>query len=337
MAVTTPLSDAKLNAYDYSSPQVLEAQRAANAAGQAGFQQGLQGYQNQSDEKLKALLRGTQNSADLEKLLLLKSTNKIEPGDNVKLGDTNLATTGESKLKKDNDKNQSNALKDVYNKYDTGSKALEDKLDAGTGLLGALKQNDQTSLGQIRSFTLKAMGLNRFNEAEGQAVSPSSYRNMVATALSKAGLPVEGEGALNDQQRAAATKFANTLLDEAQDRHNAIKSQALAGYQTSPYFDENKYKEVSSTLGSPLDSRINKLKSSFDDFHSRAIPNTSAEATPKETPGILGTIKGGLASFLGMGQPAKPATAAPAPALPPPQQPVPSDPINDYLSRMGVK
>lgn len=340
MAISTPLSDAKLNSPNISNPYYLAQQQAMDEAAKSGYQQGFQGAQGQSDQKLKSLLQGDQNSKDLQTLLFLKKKNLIEPGDNVKLGDTNLATTGESKLKQLNDKNQASAIKGVFDSYKGSAKPLEDKIDAANTMLGALKSNDQTSLGVIRSSQLKMMGLNRFNEAEGQAVAGNSYRNMVQSALSKIGIPETGDGALNDAQRNAAVKFAQNALNEAQDRHNAMKADALATYQASPDYDETKYKELQSTLGQPTDQRLSKFRSELGDFHASALPS-APQASNAPTKGMFDTLKdsvsGGIASLLGKSGPAT--AAAPAQPAPPPapQQGAPIGDINDYLIRNGVK
>lgn len=306
MAINTPLSDARLNSLDYSSPQVLEAQRAANQAAQAGYQQGAQGIQDERNENLKAMLQGKTLKNQKAMLDTMKDEN---PNSQVKVGELSVGVDPSLAMQKNMMNKTAGAMKDVNNAYSQGSKPLEDKLDAATGLLGALKQNDATTLGQSRSFMLKAMGLNRFNEAEGQAVSPQSYRSMIESALSKVGLPVEGQGTLTDQQRSSITKFANTALDEAQDRHNAVKSQALQQYENSPFFEPEKFKQISNTIGGPIDQRISKLKAGYDELHTNAIPSTQPQATSQPNQSILGQLRNGLSSLLG--SPSKSSNAAP--------------------------
>lgn len=329
MAVSTPLSDARLNAYDYSSPQALEAQRSMDQAGQAGFQQGLQGVQNQSDAKLKALLSGQQESATLDKQKAMLDQIKSEnPAAQAKAGELSVgvdpAVAMQQKMMKttkdeyDNlDKHFQPQMKDLSSK----SQQLEDGL---TALSLGTKQGDQAAITQMTKLTdgpatrLTLALLNKQTPAslQGDAEKVMNYwTGRVQSGLS----PAEREALVS-----AFQAHAQNLNSSFQDAQGQFKQQAphfaptlAAGGQLDSYLKDFGT-EQASKLG-----RINKLASTIGQ------PQQVAQAAPAQAAphGLFESIadKGRSLKDLLFGGASKPTSATAAPQ--PPQAPGQAMPV----------
>lgn len=320
MAVSTPLSDAKLNAYDYSSPQVLQAQQAANQAAQAGYQQGAQGVQSQSDAKLKALLEGQQTEKkQLMDKSMLDQLSKENPGAQVKAGDLSkgvdpgvqmqakmMATT-----KKEYDSLNTNFQKPMA-ELSTKAQQIQDGL---TGLAQGTKEGDQAAISNITKLAdgkgtrLTLALLNKFapSNIQNDAEKMANY----FTGLSVSGLPPAVHEALIQAYKGHAENLNNDYKDaeaEFQQKAPHFAPTLAAGGQLGSYV-----KDFGIAQSAKLD-RINKLTSSLG--QPQQMASAPAQAAPH---GLLENIadKGrSLKDFL-LGGPSQPTATAASPPPPP--------------------
>lgn len=321
MAVSTPLSDAKLNAYDYSSPQVLQAQQAANQAAQAGYQQGAQGVQGQSDQKLKALLQGQQESASLDKNKALLDTLKDEnKGAQVKVGDISVGVDPQVAM-------QNKMMKTTKDEYDNLDKHFQPQMkdlsgksqqleDAYTGLTQGTKEGDQAAITNLAKLTdgpatrLTLALLNKVTPSniQGDAEKTMNYfTGKAASGLS----PAE-----RDAVAGALHGHVQNLNNSFQDAQSQFQQQAphfaptlAAGGQLGSYV-----KDFGQAQGAKLE-RINKLASGMSQLQQVASA-APAQAAPH---GLLENIadKGrSLKDFL-LGGPSQPTATAASPPPPP--------------------
>lgn len=186
-----------------------------------------------------------------------------------------------------NQKNENDAYKNAANHYQQGVSQGNTVLGALKTGLNALQSNDASSLGQLRAAYVLGNGFKRYNPDEATALGPDGAQSSVAGLLSKAGLDPQG-ATLNDAQRSNFVRFANGKLDELQDMHNTLKSQAQNLYSNSQFADINKAANLGNTLGAPVDEQLHSLKGQFDKFHSQAIPQSQATGSNAPSTGLRG-------------------------------------------------
>lgn len=300
---------------NYSSPQ--------QEASIQSILTGLKGANDASNEKLKSLLQGKQNKADLATALQAAKDNS---GKSVRVGEASVGVDPNAALLKQSKEKQAQGLQQAQKQYQQESKPLTDTLNAVQTGLNALKNDDNTSLGQLRAAMLSSNGFKRFNEPEAMANAPDSVKSQITGLLNKAGLNTPDGSNLTDIQKNNALKFFNGKMDEIQNTHNTAKQNALQMYTQNPYADASQSESLQKSLGSPLDNQIQTVKSGLDALHSKVGSSLPQSQAPQNGGGILSK----LAGLFGGGQSTPPS----APNAQPPQSqaaPAGFDP-NAYLS-----
>lgn len=307
MAIETPMGSTNIASRDYKNPGTEALAKALGSLATTTAQGASKGVNEDSEAKLKALLQGQQTAKDVQTATDLSDQNG---GRSVRVGDTSIGVDPMAQMAKTTQKNNINAVTGLQKTYNSGSKGLQDTMDAVQTGLNALQSNDASSLGQLRAAMLSANGFKRFNEPEALANAPDSTKSQVASLLNKFGLDTP-DGNLSDIQRQNAAKFFTGKLDEVGERHNTVKQQALGQYAQNPGADPSRLPELQSTLGAPIDAQIQSSKKKLQAFQQQALPGAPTQGGNQQAPGLVQQAGSALAKFFGGG--GNTAMAAPAP------------------------
>lgn len=307
MAIETPMGSTNIASRDYKNPGTEALAKALGSLATTTAQGASKGVNEDSEAKLKALLQGQQTAKDVQTATDLSDQNG---GRSVRVGDTSIGVDPMAQMAKTTQKNNINAVTSLQKTYNSGTKGLQDTLDAAQNGLSALQSNDASTLGQVRAAMLKASGLNRFNNEEALANAPDSAKSEVAALMNKYGLDTPG-GNLSDIQRQNAAKFFNSKVSEINDRHNVLKQQALGQYAQNPGSDPSRLSDLQATLGAPLDAQISSIGKKLQAFQQQALPGAPTQGSNQQTPGLVQQAGSALAKFFGGG--GNTAMAAPAP------------------------
>lgn len=149
-------------------------------------------------------------------------------------------------------------MKTAISQYEKGASPLDNQLAAvQEGLELTSDPKNIGSLGQARTLTLKALGMNRFNEDEAKQVLP-------ATALSSVKSLMIGGGAdtspLQGNQINSVQTLFKTLGQTLKQRHEQLKQQSIASLKASPYYDPSQDERVQSQFQA-RDQRFNQVLS----------------------------------------------------------------------------
>lgn len=323
-------------------PALLEAwganQRTSLQDRDSAQRQQTEGQQSQALEKLKAYLQtqqaqaepalagqkqSAQNTANLDTLQDPRLQSLLQNGGSVKAGDIAAGADPYAHAMNQQTGKEDSAYKNAVGIYQKGVGSAATSVQALHTMLGALQSNDPSSMGQIRTAMVLANGFKRYNDNEGTALTPDDKQADVSSYLAKYGIGLQDK-TLSDVTRSNVVRFANNKLDDLQDAHNTLKSQAQNAYAGSSFANPAKAANLGAQLGAPVDQQLQSMKAQFDKFHSQAIPQTPAQGITAPSTGL-----GGFFSQLGQkmglsgGQPPAAPQASPqqpAPQAPPQQQ-----------------
>lgn len=264
-------------------------------------QQEAKADQAQQLEKLKAYLQQSgqdhNRQANSDAAQDLFDKNQGSGGGSANVSDTGASIGAKEfnpaaqmqRFQMQNQKNENDAYKNAANHYQTEASKGNESIGALKSGLTALQSNDASSPGQLNAAYLLANGFKRYNPQEASALNPQGMQTNVAEMLSKAGFDPQGQ-TMSDTSRANFVRFANGKLDDLQDMHNTLKSQAQNLYSNSQFSDPNKAANLGNALGGPIDSQLQSLKGQFDKFHSQAIPSSAAQGDNSSSGGLKGLL-----------------------------------------------
>lgn len=317
MALTTPLSEQKLQAYDYSSPQVMEAQKAMNQAAQASYSQAQDQENAEKNAKLKALLQGQGDAKTLERQqAALEDLKDKNPNAQVKVGDISVGVDPAVAMQKKQmqvTSKEANQLHSVYGKDAGDLEGAASQVESGlTGLNEGTPQGDKTA---VAALTRLADGKGqRMTQAQLASMTPESAQGSVEKMMNY--WTSTAESGLSSAQRAAAAKLlmahSGRLQNEYSDTLNEFKSQApLLAPTLAQTGQLDQYTKSFGQKGAAIFDRIGKLQSQVN-------PTSTASAAEPAHAGIMDRLKGGMTSLADLlGGKSNSAVAAPAQA---PQQ-----------------
>lgn len=342
MAVSTPLSDARLNTLDYSSPAVLEQQRAMNQSAQAGYQQGAQGVQDERNAKLKSLLQGQNESKTLkEQQAALEDLKDKNPNAQVKVGDVSVGVDPAVAIQRkqmQTTSGEANKLNGIYGKDAKDLEGAASQVESGlTGLNQGTPQGDKTA---VAALTRLADGKGqRMTQAQLASMTPDSAQGSVEKMMNY--WTSTAESGLSPVQRAAMgkllTSHSQRLQSEYGDTLNEFKQQAPFIAPTMAQSGQlDQYTKSFGQKGSAIFDRVNKLASALPP-EPGSSPVSAQNPQPPAHQGIMDRARSGMSSLAQLlgGSGSQPATASPQAPQPGPGAAQPTGPagfdINSYL------
>jgi hypothetical protein len=177
---------------------------------------------------------------------------------------------------------QSKALDKVNSDYTKAIPKLQDQAAALEEYKGALANPNQMTIGTVKSLALKAMGMNRYNKDEANAVLPPSVQGIAANIMNMGG---GNESPLNPQQLNDATNFGAMMVKSLEQKHNIIKANALNGYMMNPRHDQDAASALQNQMGAPLSNQIGDLTQGYSDL---AQKYQAQAAKPAPLPTVAG-------------------------------------------------
>lgn len=298
MAINTPLSDAKLQEYDYTPHQAMAQEAASGNAFNQGLQNALSRGGDQANAKLKALLQGesekqtlANNQATLEDLKSKNPNAKVDVG-NISVGvDPAVAI---QKKQMQTTSAEANKLNSVYGKDSKDLEGAAEQVETGlTGLAAGTPQGDSTANAAI---TRLADGKGaRLSYGQLTHMTPDSAHGSIEKMLNY--LSSTAESGWSPSQRSAAQKLlmdhSTRLQQEYGDAINEVKTQApylaptlAASGQLDPYIKSFGQK------GQATFDRINKLSGSMT-----PTPPTPTGQPAAQPQGLLDRARSGISSL----------------------------------------
>lgn len=218
-----------------------------------------------------------------------------------------------------NQKAQAAAVKGAVDIYQHGLPDIQKRLDAAKEGLDAVNDPKQVgSIGQAKSLMIKNLGMNRYNEQEGNALVPKTLSQKISEIFNYSG---DDNSPLNPAQRAALNQVFMNSLDMAKNKHDMLKKNAMNAYQVSPFFDPTRADQLNQTIGGPLEQSISDIQKQY-----KSAPTTNYQPGVTQAPPNQ-NIFSKLLSHIGLSsnQPAQvqPQQPAPQQAQAPVQQSMP--------------
>jgi hypothetical protein len=283
-------------------------QQGANAITEGRNQKQLAALQ----AYLAPIIAGQKQSAENDENLKTFQDPRLQAllnqGGMAKVGDITAGADPSAHLLGKQQSGEDAAYKHAVDIYQKGVQSAGTSVQALHTMLGALQSNDPSSMGQIRTAMVLANGFKRYNDNEGTALTPDDKQADVSGLLAKYGIGMK-DNTLSDTTRSNVVRFANNKLDDLQDAHNTLKSQAQGAYAGSRFADSQKAANLGAQLGGPVDQQLNQMKQRFDQFHSKALPDKPAQGSDAPSQGLGGYFKNLGSALFGGGQQSQ----APAP------------------------
>lgn len=195
------------------------------------------------------------------------------------------------------------AIKGATDYYNKNVSKLQDKANAAEeGLNATNDPNNMGSVGQARTLMLKAMGMNRYNEQEAKAVMPPTLHSQLANMMNSTG---DDSNPLNDSQRQTINSFFKHSLNNVDQQHEMLKSNAISEYQMNPMADPSKSDVLKNQLGAPFTAHLKEIGTKY-----QQSPGTPKSEGQPPQPGMMDSAVSGLKNFFG-GQPQAQPSSAP--------------------------
>lgn len=265
----------------------------AMQTGGALARQNVQGQQEEKLAKLRSYLSGqeAQTKADVDIGSLKRLQQEAPDGASVKVGEASVGVDPYAKMMMMQQQSGAKAVKGALDYYNKNAVKLHDRVTAAEeGLSVTNDPNNIGSTGQARTLMIKAMGMNRYNEAEAQAVLPPTMYSQFSGFLNKAG---DETNPLNDAQRQSINAFFKHTLNQTQQQHEILKSNAISDYQMTPGADPQRAGMLQQQLGAPLDAHMKGIAEKYK--QAQGTPQSQGQPP---TPGIADRLR----SFLGRQQ-----------------------------------
>jgi hypothetical protein len=185
-----------------------------------------------------------------------------------------------------------NATKGAIDYYNKGASKLQDKAaSAEEGLAATNDPNNIGSLGQARSLAIRALGMNRYNEAEAQAVLPPTLYSSISKVFNSAG---DENSPMNSAQQQAMNTLFKHSLNSVQQQHDMLRSNAVSEYELHPAADPTKAQQLQQSLGSQFDSHLKQVAQKYSQSAAPATPQSAGQPAQPSALQRLG-------SYFGMG------------------------------------
>lgn len=296
----------------------LETQRQSGEANrqQAGFQQQKQmvpldeASKEQFISKAAAIKKQQQSEESAAAQKIYQNVNQGEGSKaSVKYGDTSISTQEENPMKyqMQQQKAGNKALSHAYDTYMHAFPEVQKRAQSAQEGLEAVNDPNQIgSIGQAKTLMIKNLGMNRYNQQEGNALVPNQLSGIVHQIFNFAG---DGSNPLTPTQRQAMNTVFQGTLQSVRKQHEMAKSNALGSYMNSGYADPVQAQQFKSSLGQDFDKQMNDLTERYKQVpvnpgYTPPAPGTSAA----QPPSMVDKLK----SMFGMGsQQSQPAQQAP--------------------------
>lgn len=289
MAINNPGNiNTNIDNFDYAGPQ----QKASIGNISNAIASGLASTNSEQNEKLKALLQGKQNTADLASAL-----GAAKEGRSVKVGDASVgvdpnAQNQKKLLKSSSD--EATKLNSVYGKHASDLEGAASQVESGlTGLNEGTPQGDKTA---IAALTRLADGKGqRMTQAQLASMTPDSAQGSAEKMMNY--WQGAAETGLAPSQRAAINNLlkshAKRLQSEFSDTQNEFKEQAPFLAPTMAQSGQlNQYVNTFGNKGNEIFNRIGKLSEQPSGQAQPAMDANKSEGLVPKSAGLLSGLKG---------------------------------------------
>lgn len=187
-----------------------------------------------------------------------------------KVGDVDIKQQEDSPLKYLMHSQQAGAHAQSH-AYDTYMKAFpEVQKRAQSSMEGLEAINDPNqigSVGQAKTLMIKNLGMNRYNEQEGNALVPKQLSQVIHGIYNGT---FGDDNPLTDTQRQALNTVFQGGLSIAKKQHEMAKNNAVGSLVHSGIADPNTIQQFKSSIGSDFDKQLNDITDKY-----KAVPTTS--------------------------------------------------------------
>lgn len=229
-----------------------------------------------------------QRNLDIAKQFIEENT-KQGRNMGIKVGDVDIKQQEENPLKYLLHSQQSGnkALQHAYDMYAHGQPKIQERLGAiSEGLDAANDPQQINSIGAAKTLLIKSLGMNRYNQQEGNQLVPPQLGSTIHQIYNALG----GEmNPLTASQRDAVVKTLRNGLQATKASHQNLKGMALGSYKTSGYYDPNSASNLQSMMGQEVDKSIDEL----DKKYSQPVNQMpTGSGVPQQPPSMIDRLKG---------------------------------------------
>lgn len=202
---------------------------------------------------------------------------------NAKIGDVSLSHKEENPAKYlfMNTKATSGAAKHSYDMY---AKALPDiqkgLQSAQEGLEAVNDPNQINSIGQAKTLLIKNLGMNRYNQQEGNALVQPQYAQIFNELYNKLG---NDQNPLTETQRRAINSTFSGALQRVKAQHATAKQTALGSFRTSGYYDPSTEQSLTNNMGGDVDKNIDSTIERFKQVPQNPGYQPGAQTPPQQS------------------------------------------------------
>lgn len=181
---------------------------------------------------------------------------------------------------------QQHGAKALSHAYDTYMKAFPEVQKraqaASEGLEAVNDPNQVGSVGQAKTLMIKNLGMNRYNQQEGNALVPGNVSQVVHSIFNFTG---DGSNPLSDIQRQALNTVFQGSLAISKKQHEMAKQNALGSYMNSGFADPAQAQQFKTTVGQDFDKQLDDMTQKYkavpvNPGYQPAAPGSSAAPQP---------------------------------------------------------
>ncbi len=215
---------------------------------------------------------------------------------NARVGDVDISQKEESPLKYLM-QSQQRGGKALSHAYDTYMKAFPDVQKRGQAVsegLEAINDPQQIgSIGQAKTLMIKNLGMNRYNQQEGNALVPNTAASVIHQIFNTVGAETNP---LSDTQRQALNSVFQNSLQLTKKQHEMAKKNALGSYMNSGAYDPAQGEQFKSQVGADFDKQLGEVEEKY-----KKVPVTQGyQPNAQQQPGMIDRLK---SMFTGSPQP----------------------------------
>lgn len=214
---------------------------------------------------------------------------------------------------------ESGAMKHAFDTYMKAFPDVQKRAQSASEGLEAINDPNQVgSVGQAKTLMIKNLGMNRYNQQEGNALVPTQFGQVVHQIFNAVGAD---NNPLTDTQRAALNSVFQNGFQQARKQHQMAKANAMQSYSLSGFYDPAEGEKLKSQMGADFDQQLDAIQERYKNVPKTGGYQPGASQVPQpQDQGLLGK----LGSFLGIS--GKPQQQQPQPTPQSAQQPNTANP-----------
>lgn len=273
MAIQVPQPFTQLNIPHWQADNSEGIRALLQGAGALGEGLAAPSIRKQEQQaKLEQLLKQGQISKEAYAAKLAEDAKALEKlkeaspeGAQVKAGELSAGVDPALKFAQQQQSQQLSAAKSMNSTYNRGASKMSDQMGAIGEGIDALQNPTQITRGFIKTNLLKALGMNRFNEAEANALLPPTLAGAASRLLAGVGADTDPIPA---NQAAALSRVYKSLASTVDQKHaqlvEDLKSQYPSQLGPAPALGDVRtkaFKDTLSRFASPQLTPEQQLKS----------------------------------------------------------------------------